>query len=559
MKKILLVLMTALALNTFAQNNWDLVWNIGPMPYKTIDDGSEMAIVKAGFDTDQDGWGEFLCAYTDYDSNYICMFEASGDNTYDLVWSWLYPVPANSFAGITVGDLDNNGTVEIITTMPSQVGADVNPTRLWAFEWNGVVGENKYGNYAGDENTPTNYWNFNLPDGVDFRPYSLNIEDIDNDGSNELVIGVRSGGRDGEVGVYSVSGWLSGFGTWVEEYSLTGLKGGSTYSVTSGDLDNDGNKEIYANVWNNFTLKIIECNGDKDYTMAAEIDQLYQPEGIDYGALDGIRVADVNDDGVNELYMAGTESDNAVFIITGISDVSTITGDDVKVLMHLPVQGNQDGADYGKLRAMYVDDPDQDGNLDLMIAGERNGRIYDVEYKGSGDPADSANWEINIAFDVWEYSGIDPYDAVTITPRYFYGSPAGDMDKDGKKEYTFINYSADFNAYPDDGTVFVIEAENQSVGVEDKELAPNTFSLKQNYPNPFNPATTIEYSISKASQVTLKIYDILGNEVAILANEYKEAGIYKTTFNASSLSSGIYFYKLLANGKTAVNKMTLLK
>ena len=77
-----------------------------------------MAIVKAGFDTDQDGWGEFLCAWTDLDSNYTLMYEATGDNTYELVWSFLHPVPANTFAGIVVGDIDNNDIVEIIITSP---------------------------------------------------------------------------------------------------------------------------------------------------------------------------------------------------------------------------------------------------------------------------------------------------------------------------------------------------------------------------------------------------------------------------------------------------------
>ncbi len=117
----------------------------------------------------------------------------------------------------------------------------------------------------------------------------------------------------------------------------------------------------------------------------------------------------------------------------------------------------------------------------------------------------------------------------------------------------------------------------------DDELAanPNSFYLSQNYPNPFNPSTTIRYAIpllrgdeglsaSPASQskagradggvlVTLRVYDVLGNEVATLANEEKPAGTYSVNFNANKLSSGIYFYTLRAGDFTATKKFVLMK
>jgi hypothetical protein len=108
--------------------------------------------------------------------------------------------------------------------------------------------------------------------------------------------------------------------------------------------------------------------------------------------------------------------------------------------------------------------------------------------------------------------------------------------------------------------------------VKEEEQIPSEFSLAQNYPNPFNPSTKIRYSIpsvtfsssSRAESrdgglVTLKVYDILGNEVATLVNEEKPAGSYEVEFNASQLSSGIYFYKLSAGTFTETKKMTVLK
>lgn len=89
--------------------------------------------------------------------------------------------------------------------------------------------------------------------------------------------------------------------------------------------------------------------------------------------------------------------------------------------------------------------------------------------------------------------------------------------------------------------------------------APNRFLLSQNYPNPFNPTTKINYQISVNSFVTLKVYDILGREVARLVDERQNAGNYAVTFNAGSLSSGVYFYRLQAGLYSVTKKLLLLK
>jgi endonuclease/exonuclease/phosphatase family metal-dependent hydrolase len=83
--------------------------------------------------------------------------------------------------------------------------------------------------------------------------------------------------------------------------------------------------------------------------------------------------------------------------------------------------------------------------------------------------------------------------------------------------------------------------------------------LEQNFPNPFNPNTVIRYSIGSHQYVTLKVYDILGNEVATLVNEEKSAGSYEVKFNASTLSSGIYFYRLTIGSFSSAKKMIYLR
>jgi len=96
---------------------------------------------------------------------------------------------------------------------------------------------------------------------------------------------------------------------------------------------------------------------------------------------------------------------------------------------------------------------------------------------------------------------------------------------------------------------------------ESSEKIPAEFCLEQNYPNPFNPVTIIKFQIpeSMGGNVVLKVYDLLGREVATLVNEEKAPGIYNVEFNASSLSSGVYFYKLSVNSFSEIKKMMLLK
>jgi hypothetical protein len=95
--------------------------------------------------------------------------------------------------------------------------------------------------------------------------------------------------------------------------------------------------------------------------------------------------------------------------------------------------------------------------------------------------------------------------------------------------------------------------------VDENFSSVNSYSLSNNYPNPFNPSTTFRYSIPTQSKVIIKVYDMLGNEIATLMDEEKSVGTYELTWNAASLSSGIYFYQLKAGDFVNTKKMILLK
>ncbi len=104
-------------------------------------------------------------------------------------------------------------------------------------------------------------------------------------------------------------------------------------------------------------------------------------------------------------------------------------------------------------------------------------------------------------------------------------------------------------------------SEDAITGVDknDENSIPKEFELMQNYPNPFNPTTTIIFDLPKQSHVILKIYNILGQEVKTLVNDTKNPGSYHLNFNAASLASGVYIYRIRAGEFTSTKKMMLIK
>ncbi|PIS27099.1 MAG: hypothetical protein COT43_12090 [Candidatus Marinimicrobia bacterium CG08_land_8_20_14_0_20_45_22] len=110
-----------------------------------------------------------------------------------------------------------------------------------------------------------------------------------------------------------------------------------------------------------------------------------------------------------------------------------------------------------------------------------------------------------------------------------------------------------------DGRYLLVFGNQQTIEELVKSLTPNTFRLSQNHPNPFNPMTTFRYQIPEVATVSLKIFDVLGNEVTTLINETKPAGEYQIVFDGTNIPSGIYFYKLTAGKYSETRKMILMK
>ena len=195
-----------------------------------------------------------------------------------------------------------------------------------------------------------------------------------------------------------------------------------------------------------------------------------------------------------------------------------------------------------KYVSVTVIDENADGNVGPGVDGNRNyGEIIVADGSGVGtrvELQDGSNqyhnfWDASI-----ENDPIRVYEAATFDELV------------GIMFYSHGNYkliprkNSDFVGYTD---------------VTENVITPETFSLSQNYPNPFNPTTVIKYSLPEVTNVKLKVYDMLGREIKTLVNQEQSAGVYNVEFNASNLSSGVYFYRIEAGNFVASKKLLLLK
>ena len=140
------------------------------------------------------------------------------------------------------------------------------------------------------------------------------------------------------------------------------------------------------------------------------------------------------------------------------------------------------------------------------------------------------------------------------------GFVAGNGNSNSPKHYSFTD------SHPVNGSRFNYRLKQidtdgnyEFSNVIEAEIIPGEYVLNQNYPNPFNPVTKITYQISKESKVVIKVYDILGTEVASLVNETKNPGYYEVEFNGINLTSGTYIYRMTAGDYVETKKMILMK
>ena len=280
------------------------------------------------------------------------------------------------------------------------------------------------------------------------------------------------------------------------------------------------------------------------------------------------------------------DGNGGIFITGSYYDVNTGTSNDFRLIKY-DYSGNLlwqqfynfGGSEFGKLVNL-----DSQSNIIITGYGDLPGEFsgwLTAKFDPSGNLLWHNRFKLNPSWQEYPYFVLTgPQDEIYVTGNVgvnsggttYHGLETVRYNSDGSNPWV-----ADVNLYAGIGKGLALGSDmslyavgqfyysvikysqNMPTSAEQISEAPKNFNLEQNYPNPFNPATTIRFSIPVAGLITLKVYNILGNEVATLMIEEKSSGTYEVRFNLSSLTSGTYFYKLNVGSFTETKKMILLR
>ena len=501
----------------------------GALPAQII----QIKNIKADVDLDQDGMREFMVPvlWDDGGTNRrsIFVFENTGDDTYEAVWSFQFPGVADQFVTVDVSDLDGDGTLEILAVNVRAPGDDDAGPNLYIFE---NQGDNDYGT------EPTVTWDLGSATRDVVRVAKAG--DFDGDGQQEVVL--TSFLTQPAIVVASVSDFA--VPVWTSEFVNNDI-GGSAPDIAAigvGDMDNDGNLEIVMTEGATEQLVVLEGAGADTY------DQVLVPIPLagKTVSVHGIDLADANGDGQDEAYIANLQG--AVWVVS-TDDVSTLTSADIYLIANTGEQWLE--ASTGDLGG---------GSLSFVIAASNASTAESYQYTGG------PGGDVTLPDSYSRTQLLDVDDFVNVVPgglRVYGLDVAGDMDGDGKPEVLFTRGSTRGGA--DAPAIFVMELETDftPVAVEEVEF-PEGFALFQNYPNPFNPETNIAFTLVRPATVNLSIYNVLGQRVTTLVSGLQAPQSYTVRWNGrddsgSLVPSGLYLYRLEADGIAQQKTMLLIK
>jgi hypothetical protein len=472
----------------------------------------------------------------------ITFGDIDGDNDKDLYWGDLF--------GISIYFIKNTGTPQ-------------------NFNWNVI-------DTFSPPPTPYISGGFNMP----------GVYDMDNDGRNDFFIGVLIGSKSiNNFIYYHNNGPVNNpsFAKITENFILS-ADIGSTSCPTFGDIDNDGDKDLFVGC--DRSVGFFRNTGSASspaYTLVTDSLPLNVPFNFNYAPAIGDLDGDNKKDMVLGYYATaklrffkntGTVS-NPVFTyqssqldtmnlsqssapcladLDNDGDLDILAGNSSGRLTYYRNAGSSSAFNYqfvtnnyfniftGNDAAPSLGDLDNDGDLDMLVGG-RTGLIQ--HYRNDGTPSAPNFVQVTTNF-----LGINVYQS---------SAPCiVDINNDGDKDMILGNAKGGLYFY-ENWDVFGI----QQIGNE----IPSDFNLQQNYPNPFNPVTKIKFNIpllrgvstSGGRGVLLHIYDALGREIEILINEQLNPGTYEVDWDASTYPSGIYFYKLTVGNYSETKRMVLIK
>ena len=468
----------------------------------------------------------------------IMFGDIDGDNDKDLFWGDLF--------GLSIYYIKNTGTAQnfqwnvIDTNSPPPNyyhSGGFNMPGIYDIDGDGkndffigvLIGSKTINNFVYFKNTgPINTPAFtkitdNFIVSADIGSYSYPaFSDIDNDGDKDMFIGC-----DRSVGFYRNTGTPT-----LPEYtlvtdSLTLNVSNFNFAPAVGDLNGDGNKDMVLGYYALAKLRYYRNTGtlaNPVFTYTAS-----QMDTMNLSQASAPCLADLDNDGDLDL-LAGNSSGKLSYYRNNGSASS---------FNFQFISNNYASVSVGNDAAPNLGDLDGDNDLDLLV-GNRIGQI--AFYRNTGSITSPV-----FTFVTANYAGINAFqNSVPVIV---------DLNNDGDKDLMLGNIKGGLYYY-ENWDVFGI----QQIGSE----IPNTFSLYQNYPNPFNPSTKIKFDVksigkSEKAKINLVIFDIQGKEVIKLVDSELAPGTYEVDFDASSLPSGVYFYKLLSGKFSESKRMVLVK
>lgn len=390
--------------------------------------------------------------------------------------------------------------------------------------------------------------------------------DVDNDGDIDLFVCNEEGTTNS---IFRNDG--NGAFTKITTTPLT-VTTGNWWSASWGDYDNNGYLDAFISNSNGQKNALYKNNGGWNFS-AITSDTIVNETGSN--AITGW--ADIDNDGdldmfVSQAYYSGSNQiHNWLYknmkMESGTASFQKIQAGDLTL---------DSGWTYGFAWGDY----DRDGDLDIFCAntfGENqtnalyrnnnsNGNKW-VEFRCDGVTTNRSAIGTKIRLkatingqSVWQMREIDGQSGYcTQTLEQHFGLGNATVIDSVKIEWqsgtTSIFTNVAVNKF-----YKAIEGQSNLVGVSNNStIQPNVYKLNQNFPNPFNPATKISFTLPKKDFASIKIYDVLGNEVGSLINEIKPAGYYEVNFDGSNLSSGVYFYKLITTEFSETKNMILVK
>jgi len=394
--------------------------------------------------------------------------------------------------------------------------------------------------------------------------YYIEKDNYDNDPNTEFVIFAYdrwadpSGGRTTHLVVFELTSTdVSTAGIKIEHLeTITENDFQCPATIAPADFDNDGIREMVMVSIEAKKIIIYESSGEDQY------ERVYETTTYAQDALHTFKsqsyIGDLDGDGLDDIWFGGEHG--ALYVIPGTGSYeTTFTYENSAKLM--VVQNS------GEWRGGVLGDCDADGKPNMYWWDLNIEAIFDMEYQG-GDLRNPSNYiftniyQGDLTDNVWTR-----FDAIYIGG---YRSGTLDIDNDGKRDFVIASPNDPEIGDGDWPRLYVFESVHTSqTDVEDTSQLVETpgvidFDLFQNYPNPFNAGTQIRYELHKSGHTKISVFDIRGQEVKILVNQYREKGVHNVSwdgvdFKGMPATSGIYLFKSENSGQSTTRKMLLVR